>query len=331
MFSRAEELFQKLQSAASIRALIGQSEDAHFDCKEWPSDAGDAQKVFAKAACGLTNAEGGVVIVGMKARAISKDEPDLVESAAAVADTSAVKSRILDLVGQLVEPGIEGVQATEVNDPAGSRSGFVVVHIPPSEGAPRRSRKDWKFYQRIGSGTFPMEYFQIEERFGKRPLPKLELYLEPVQIGGETYKPTQPARYFVLGLRNVGRGIAKFPSIRYRRACGLVVDYFGIDGNCGTGLPQRPSENEWAVFRGGVDDVIYPQETRQITKLWQGGSNVGPDGHPYPTIYAPGGKFSQWDFPAVGFQCEISCEGTPTLTVEKSIQPSSTNWPPTRF
>src|SRR5260370_387736 len=151
MSSRAEELFHELQTPASIRALIGQSEDVHFDCKEWPTSDSDAQKVLAKAACGLTNAEGGVVLVGMRAKSTSKDEPDLVESAAPVADTSAVRSRILDLVGQLVEPGIEGVQAAEVNDPAGSRSGFVVVHIPPSEGAPRRSRKDWKFYQRIGS------------------------------------------------------------------------------------------------------------------------------------------------------------------------------------
>src|ERR1019366_545919 len=125
MLSRGEELFQKLQSADSIRALIGQSEDVHFDCKEWPTSDSDAQRVFAKAACGLTNAEGGVVLVGMRAKSTSKDEPDLVESVATVADTSAVKSRILNLVGQLVEPGIDGVQAAEINDPVGSRSGFV--------------------------------------------------------------------------------------------------------------------------------------------------------------------------------------------------------------
>jgi predicted HTH transcriptional regulator len=189
MSGRGKELFNQLRSAESIKALMGQSEDAHSDCKEWPTSDGDAQKVFAKAACGLTNAEGGVVLVGMKARPMSKDEPDLVDSAAPVADTSAVKSRILDLVGQLVEPGIQGLQAAEVNEPAGSKSGFVVVYIPASEGLPRRSRKDWKFYLRIGSGTFPMEYFQIEERFGKRPPPKLELYLEPDGIRGATFAP----------------------------------------------------------------------------------------------------------------------------------------------
>src|SRR5437868_4229826 len=245
MLSRGEELFKQLQSPEVIRGLISQSEDVHLDCKEWPVSDGDAQRVFAKAACGLTNAEGGVELVGMRAKPTTKDEPDLIESVALVTDTSAVKSRILDLVGQLVEPRIEGVQVTEVKDPGGTKSGFVVVYIPASNGPPRRSRKDWKFYQRIGSGSFPMEYFQIEERFGKRPPPKLDLYLEPQGVSGCTDAPQVPARWFVLGLKNVGAGIAKFPSIRYRRASGLVVDDFGIDGNHGFGLPRHPSENEW--------------------------------------------------------------------------------------
>jgi predicted HTH transcriptional regulator len=134
-------------------------------------------RVFAKAACGLTNAEGGVLVVGMRARATSKDEPDLVESPAPVADTKAVQSRVLDLIGQLVEPGIEGVQAVEVSEKTGLKSGFVIIHVPASEGPPRRSRKDWKFYLRVGSGTIPMEYFQIADMFGKRPHPKVGVVL----------------------------------------------------------------------------------------------------------------------------------------------------------
>jgi hypothetical protein len=311
MSLRGIELFSRLRSVEAIKALIGQPEDVHFDCKEWPANDGDAQKVFAKAACGLTNAEGGVVIVGMKARAASKDDPDVVESVATVADTSAVRSKILYLVGQLVEPGIEGIQTAEVNDPIGAKSGFVVVYFPPSEGSPRRSRKDWKFYLRIGSGTFPMEYFQIEERFGKRPPPKLELYLEPDGIERNHYAPREPVRSFVLGVRNLGAGIAKFPSIRYRRSCGLGIDQFGIDGVKGFGLPQRPSDNEWTVFRGGVDEVIYPGEIRQITKLIQQGENAA---------------VGQWFFKASTFQCEVSCEGAQTKAVEKSLPQASIPW-----
>jgi hypothetical protein len=326
MSERAKELFDKLSSAKAIYALIGESEDSHLDCKEWPPNDNDAQKVLAKAACGFANAEGGVIVVGMQARAKAKDEPDLIQSAVPVADASAVKSRILNLLGDIVEPGIEGTQAAKVNEKPRSKSGFVVVYIPAADGPPRRSKKDWKFYVRIASGTYPMEYFQIEERFGRRPPPRLELHLETEGIAAAPFVPRTPARWFVLGLQNLGRGIAKFPSLRYRPPHGLTVSNFGIDGNMGFGLPQRPSEKEWVTFGGGADDVIYPGETRKITKLGQEGRDTGID--PLPQVYpVRASDRTRWAFNAIKFECEISCEGAPTKTFEKAIPEYEIAWP----
>jgi hypothetical protein len=316
MLGRAEELFRELRTREAITALIGQSEDAHFDCKEWPENDGDAQRMLAKATCGLTNAEGGVLVIGMKARAMSKEEPDVVESAAPVDDTSQVKSRVLSLIGNLVEPGVVGVDAAEVRLNEASMSGFVVVYVAASEGKPRRSRKDWKFYQRIGSGTFPMEYFQIEERFGERPPPKLELYLEFETIKRSVYS-LNPVRHFMLGLRNTGSGIAKFPSIRFKRTCGLTVDNFGIDGNHGFGISPRPSESESISFRGGIDEVIFPGETLMIAKLLQDGESRGT---------APGSSSKLWRFGERKFSCELSCDGAETRTVEKTIAEEMYSW-----
>ena len=67
MPGRAEQLFHRLASGpAAILALIGGSEDVHLECKEWRAKDGGAQTTFAKGACGLANAEGGVLVVGMK-------------------------------------------------------------------------------------------------------------------------------------------------------------------------------------------------------------------------------------------------------------------------
>ena len=307
MPGRAEQLFQQLQNFSAVRALIGQSEDAHFDCKEWPSRDESAQHALAKAVCGLANAEGGVLVIGMRARAMSKDEPDVVESAVPVGDTSAVKSRILDLVGQLVEPGIEGIQAVEINESPDSRSGFVIVYIPASDEMPRRSRKDWKFYVRIGSGTFPMEYFQIADMFGQRPQANLELLLEE-ESAGMGLRDSGFHQFWWLGLSNIGRGIAKFPGVRFKRqGHGFAVYEFGIDGNGRHALPLRPSDNEWVIFRGGVDDVIYPGTTLKITKLQRRYSAIDP-------------YTDRWVFHPVSFSAEISCEGMPNKTVEKAIR-----------
>src|SRR5579864_5515110 len=69
MSTLGEELFNQLQDAEVLRSLTGQSEDVHFDCKAWPASDGDAQRTLAKAGCGLSDSEGGVVLIGMKAHA----------------------------------------------------------------------------------------------------------------------------------------------------------------------------------------------------------------------------------------------------------------------
>ena len=65
------------------------------------------------------------------------------------------------------------METREIVETVGSKSGFVIVFVPRSEGPPHRSRKDSRFYIRVGSVTLPMEYWQIEERFGSRPIQNL--------------------------------------------------------------------------------------------------------------------------------------------------------------
>jgi hypothetical protein len=321
MSGTAEQLYRQLHNASAIRGLIGESEDSHFDCKEWLGKDDDVQKMIAKAACGLTNAEGGVLVIGMKAKSIGKDEPDVVTATAPVTDTALVKSKVLNLVGNLVEPGIVGIMAREVNDPKDTKSGYVVLYVPASEGSPRRSRKDWKFYQRIGSGTFPMEYFQIEDTFGKRPHPKLSLVLEKDSIGADGFNLFPPKRIVRLGLRNEGRGIARFPCIRFSTALGLRPATIGLDGSGREALPQRASGYPWIIYQGGVDSVIYPNETFFITKLIQEGKGLGITtcelGVDQQTIQNV--PANRWEFAEISFICQISCEGTETVEQKASI------------
>jgi hypothetical protein len=115
-----------------------------------------------------------------------------------------------------------------------------------------------------------------------------------------------------LGLKNTRLSVAKFPSIR-------------IDGNEGYGLSVRPSESDWVVFRAGVDEVIYPGELLDISKLWQQGSNLDKDGLPYPTLIGPGDQpYTSWVYKTVTFQCEIVCEGISVMSVERLVPEQST-------
>jgi len=317
MAGRAEHLYSQLQDRAGVLKLIGEPEDSHLDCKQWPANEQDAQKMLAKAASGLTNADGGVLVIGMVAGSVRAGEPDVVTKAEPVLDTSVVRSKVLGIIHDLVEPGILGLEAIEVSDGPSGTTGFVVVLIPKSEGSPRRSRKENKtgFYQRIGSATQHMEYWQIEDMFGKRPHPKLGLHLEEVPtrtfMGADNHLP---ARSFAFGLVNSGLGIAKFPGIRFKDDIGLKTEIPGLNGLGGFGIPKRPSEDHWFAYRGGVDDVIYPGETRIIGYMYQYAVEV-PSTFSHHTPH-PG---RQWIYNAVTFSCAIYCEGQATISVNHPV------------
>ncbi|HUX43410.1 MAG TPA: ATP-binding protein [Terracidiphilus sp.] len=315
MSERAELRFQKLQSRKAIRALIGQSEDGDFDCKEWHGP--DAMKAsIAKAACGFANATGGVIVVGMTAKSIGPNLPDVITGEKPVADREAVKSAVLDIILKQVDPGITGIRAHTVADKPRAKSGFVLLYVPEMDGTPQRSRQDWRFYVRIASGTVPMEYFQIADRFGNRPHPRLELIFSERHTALDTYQ--RPARNFVLGLKNAGRGIARFPAVWYSQGV-LQLDSFGIDGNMNFGLPRRPSEHPLVVFAGGVNDVIFPGQELIVAKLAQTGTKSEPKprpAHAEPLVTLVSAK-KRYVFPAFSFTCSLSCEGSPTETIAR--------------
>ncbi|WP_420237224.1 helix-turn-helix domain-containing protein [Telmatobacter bradus] len=315
MSERAELLFKRLQNAKAIRALIGQAEDGDFDCKEW--HGADSMKAsVAKAACGFANATGGVIVVGMTAKSSGPNTSDVVTGEKPVADREAVKSAVLDIILKQVDPGVTGVRAHTVPDKPKAKSGFVLLYIPEMDGSPQRSRQDWRFYVRIASGTVPMEYFQIADRFGSRPHPKLELIFDERHTGLNPYR--QPERNFVLGLKNTGRSIARFPAVWFLQGT-VHPDTFGIDGNTNFGLPRRPSEDPLIIFAGGVDNVIFPGQELVVAKLAQAGTKSDPkprQEHTEPVVTWASVK-TRYVFPAFNFTCSISCEGCPTEAIEK--------------
>src|ERR1017187_9602732 len=262
-----DELFHRLQDVAELNGLVGKTEDLHLDCKIWPQKDEEAQRMLAKVLCGFANADGGVIIIGFEARSgPNKYDPDVIQRAVPVEDAISVKSRVEGLVGDLVEPRLQGVVIAAVSERPGTKTGFVLVAVPPSDGLPCRSRKHRDFYQRITAGTYPMEYFQIADMFGKRHRPILSLYLEEgrFRLDGQVYE-----RELTIGVENRGRAVARYPSVRFKRGGNININSYGIDGNGGFGLPRRPTEPEFFVFGGGADHVIYPGTVLKIAKLDQ--------------------------------------------------------------
>jgi hypothetical protein len=148
------------------------------------------------------------------------DGVDVVNAEKPVNDVEAVRSEVEEAISRIVEPGIVGVRSSVVplTRRPKSKNGFVVVFIPESEGSPHRSIAGPKeFYVRIGPRTLPMAYFQIEDRFGRRPHPRLDVDIKHDQIRPVPLQATVRQRVLALSVTNVGRGIARFPCVRYKQ------------------------------------------------------------------------------------------------------------------
>jgi hypothetical protein len=139
----------------------------------------------------------------------------------------------------------------------------------------------------------------------------------------------EPVRWLVLGVRNAGYGLARFPLVRFRRVEKLGVDRYGIDGNGGFGLPQTPSDGEWIEFRGGADHVIHPRQAIKITKLQQQGEKrcVEGLGAPRPGPRgAAGPMVDHWVFAAFQLHFETAAEGVNVKSGDKLIPEGSIDW-----
>jgi predicted HTH transcriptional regulator len=184
----AETLYEQLDSHNAVQELIGKVEDAFFECKEWRAER-SSQDQIAKAACGFTNADGGVIVVGLEARR-NNDGIDMVTAERPVPDAESVRSQIEEAISKKVEPGIKGVRSKTIPAVPGSVDGFIITHVPGSDASPCRCTFSPKeFYVRIGPQTLPMPYFMIADRFGRRPQPKLI-----VDVQFDSLRPTPRTR-----------------------------------------------------------------------------------------------------------------------------------------
>jgi predicted HTH transcriptional regulator len=92
---------------------------------------------LAKALSAFANADGGVIVYGLEAKR-DKEGRDVVRAKKPLKDAELVRSRVLGLVGQLVQPPVEGIEVEARNK--SRKRGYVLVYVPPSDSGPHRAR-----------------------------------------------------------------------------------------------------------------------------------------------------------------------------------------------
>jgi len=217
--------------------ILGGIERVHFDFKEKsdPTNAilGDSEKKnLSKAVSGFANSAGGVLIWGLQDETL-QPKP--------IRDVADFVDRMLRLAHQVTSPVVPQIDGDFIPSDGPEGEGFAVIFVPESQLPPHRvilnvseEKIQNHYYVRSGSSFTVAPHSQLEDMFGRRPRPILELTHSIVRgpSGGDWVKV-----YVKLTLENRGRGIARFPFLAVEVDPPYGVSLHGIDGNGRCGLP----------------------------------------------------------------------------------------------
>ncbi len=240
-----------------------QEENLHMDFKTIVSSdlSADDRRNLAKALSGFANSDGGLVIWGVDARKNSR-RVDCVCGLVPVPDVNALCSRLNQLTSDMVSPIVDGVQHRVVHrEPDGS--GYAVTLVPSSDSGPHmaKARED-RYYKRSGDSFVRLEHFDVADMFGRRPHPKLDVWVDFQRTGSVGSDEMFIA---IFGIENQGRGVAQAPHIGVRVATPYSISKYGIDGNGTDGLPRFPSADPgWVNFGSMADVVVHPRTVRLV-------------------------------------------------------------------
>ncbi|WP_405170123.1 ATP-binding protein [Paenibacillus sp. FSL H8-0280] len=301
-------LFNELQDNRynAIKSMIekGQEEGLFIEFKEKAArnipgvQKGD-KNIYAKAMSGFSNAAGGVLIWGIEAKANGESEPDIAVGEKPIKHLRKFLTDLSSLISDAITPHNTGVQNITIflNDAPEVDEGFIVTYIPASEKPPHRAMfQDNKYYSRAGDSFIMMEHFMLEDAFGKRQKPKLEIFYD---IYIATLTAEQSIFEVHIGIKNTGRYLATYPSLTINLNEGLdIKSAYNL-------MPLlQINDRRRCTFAGGIDNVVHPEQQIQILSLepnqtWNSKDFI---------------KTARFLDQSISFSYELRCEGCEMVT-----------------
>jgi hypothetical protein len=252
----AQVFFESLRTAGDVTGLLGRAEDLYFEAKTCSDPFPDPdQRHLAEALSGFANADGGVLVYGLVAAGVDRTTSDVVKRGEPIKSLKLLNSRLLALVGQLVEPPVAYVRVELREFDRQPHEGFasstyllaILALIVPG--------KIESITEDTATVSIERNTSRSRTMFGRRRRPSLSLTWS-LPASSRRYNFFNELRVnVVIGLHNKGRESARYPALRIHG--GTPNHLFGLDGSGGVGLPKRAAR-QGHLFAGGSDHVIYP-------------------------------------------------------------------------
>jgi Putative DNA-binding domain len=212
--------------------------------------AKDDRKLLAKAICGLANAEGGTIIVGI---GTSKDDGlDVASIKRPVQNLVRLRNRTAAALSELISPQHPQVSVELIPDDIDPSAGYLIIDVPPSDRRPHMSLKEHRYFRRGSDGTRLLEHGEIRDLMLATREGSLDIECN-IRSGTST-GDLRFAIFLVLTLRNISRVPVKAPYIRMKNAGWTASGITGL-------TPRRLADGSFGIYSSRdilvhVDDEI---------------------------------------------------------------------------
>jgi hypothetical protein len=142
-------------------------------------------------------------------------------------------SSALQYCHQLTSPTVLGVDGFSITDDQFPGCGFGIIYIPESDLPPHRVVLNMQgvkdlYFVRSGSSFVCATHSQLEDMFGRRPRPRLNVALSIKNFDREIV--------LKVSVGNIGRGFAEHPYVELTVEKPFYIARFGLEGDGITGM-----------------------------------------------------------------------------------------------
>lgn len=218
----------------------------------------DGRRLIGKAISSFANSAGGLLVIGAKCRR-NAEGLDALSELQPFNNWKVAQSALNASLGELLQPKHDTVQVLGFASEQSPLIGYVVIDVPRSERRPHMCQANKQYYKRIGSSSYPMEHYDIEDSFKRFSVPSLVVVPEiyPRQHSGR-----MSYYEFRFWLKNEGEVSARQPALEVHPSSNFEWDWTDdpVDG-----VRQRSGMN--VVTYSSADFVVHPGQSRIIDTM----------------------------------------------------------------
>lgn len=258
------EMYSNLTSEADLQLLIDDKvqEGLYLEFKKKKNastgDLDDSDKrQFSRALSGFANSGGGLLLWGVEG-----DQSERATALRPIDDVLKFQAALKKSILNSTQPVVDDVVVDVIFVNGSTTRGFVKCLIPQSERTPHRAMMaEREYFKRSTEGFYRLEHFDLEDMFGRRPVPRLDLVWEVrsgMSMGGwDGHKQDVNVH---LTLINRGRGSARAPYVELTTQAPYEVKPSGVSSGSEDSIFRWLDETTTkSKFLGRSEFSIHPE------------------------------------------------------------------------